>query len=57
MNEYDFACIEIHLQTPDGDDSHLVYKQVIPVSVLTNYDHHWFAKIIAIINKLEVPNV
>ena len=55
--EYDFVSIDIRLQTPDGEDNHLCYRQVIPISVLSNYDYNWLAKIIAIVNKLEVPNV
>lgn len=55
--EYDFVSIDIRLQTPDGEDTHLAYKQVIPLSVLATNDYNWLAKIIAIVNKLEVPNV
>lgn len=57
MPEFDFVTIDIRLTSPDGEDSHLVYKQTIPISVLTNYDYNWLAKIISIVNKLEVPNV
>jgi hypothetical protein len=57
MSEFDFVSIDIRLTNLEGDDSHLVYKQVIPVSVLTNNTYNWLAQIIAIINKLEVPHV
>ena len=57
MSEFDFVSIDIRLTNLEGDDSHLVYKQVIPVSVLTNNSYNWLAQIIAIINKLEVPHV
>jgi hypothetical protein len=55
--EYFFVSIDIRLQTPDGEDSHVCYRQVIPISVLVKNDYNWLAKIIAIVNKLEVPNV
>jgi len=55
--EYDFVSIDIRLTTPDEEDNHLAYRQLIPLSVLSRNDSQWLAKIIAIVNKLEVPNV
>ena len=57
MSEYDFVSIEIRLTSVVEGDSHLAYRQVIPIHVLTNNDYNWLAKIIAIVNKLEVPHV
>lgn len=57
MSEYDFVSIDIRLTSPDESDSHLAYKQVIPICVLTKNNYHWLSHIIAIINNLEVKNV
>lgn len=57
MSDYDFVTIDIRLSNLVGDDNHLAYKQVIPVSVLTKRKHNWLAQIIAIINDLEVKHV
>lgn len=57
MSEYDFVSIDIRLTNLDGDNSYSAYKQTIPVSVLSYNDPQWLAKIIAIVNKLEVKNV
>lgn len=57
MTEYDFVSIEVMLTNLDGEGRQLAYKQVIPVSVLRNNNPNWFAHIIAIVNKLEVPHV
>ena len=57
MTEYSMVSIDIRLFTDDMEDGHICFKQTIPVNVLSQNNPYWLKQIIAIINKLEVPNV
>jgi len=57
MTEYSMVSIDIRLSTDDMEDDYICFKQTIPVNVLSQNNPYWLKQIIAIINKLEVPNV
>jgi len=57
MSDYDYVIVDIRLSNLLGDDTHLAYKQVIPLSFLTSRNYKWLEKIIAIINDLEAKDV